>query len=102
MNFSGLSIIIPVAPRDESWRSPLQDLDFLLKASVHERPEGVKWVTSPIGRARQLNSGAAVAERKNQKQGWLKTTGRHLNLTAKQSFTGALKLLRPGLSRNSE
>ena len=68
-----LSVIIPIAPNDESWRRLLPDLFFLseqdeiIMVSPNSRPANlgefnlkanIFWVNSDVGRAVQLNMGA--------------------------------------------
>lgn len=71
-----LSVIIPIAPNDESWRSLLPDLFFLtekdeiIMVSPNSRPvnlgdfnlkANIFWINSDLGRAIQLNIGAKKA-----------------------------------------
>ena len=77
---SRLSIVVPIGPDDESWRELLHDLhalpaeaEVLLVATVAEPDHlsgvlqnakidcQVHWLKSPVGRASQMNSGAAAA-----------------------------------------
>ena len=78
-----LAIIIPVAPKENAWRSLLKDLKdlpseteillvgpnkppnferFLRRLSHSEKQ--VDWIDSPLGRARQLNLGAQHTQKK--------------------------------------
>lgn len=75
-----LSVVVPVGPGDESWRSLLPDLaplpagdaEILLVAATGSRPAGfdpadfglraeTRWLEAPAGRATQQNAGAASA-----------------------------------------
>jgi hypothetical protein len=76
---NGLSVVVPVAPGDESWRGLLVELaraglsgsgnqghEILLvgvEAAKHEDtlPAGARWLAASCGRGRQLNAGAAAA-----------------------------------------
>ncbi len=79
-----LSIIIPVGPKEEAWRTLLADLCVLsadteiIFAAAAERPgdfqsvlratgstPNVKWLKSTTGRAKQLNAGAKAAQYSN-------------------------------------
>ena len=76
-----LSVIIPVGPEEDAWKTLLADLCVMpadteiILAAASERPKdlqtvlratgftrGVKWLKSPKGRAKQLNAGAKGAE----------------------------------------
>lgn len=65
-----LTVVVPVAPGDVAWRDLWADLaaihgqsDVVFSGPVMPEglPPGVRWVASPLGRARQLNAGAAAA-----------------------------------------
>lgn len=71
-----LSIVIPVGPGDDAWRGLLTDLAALpancevIVAATEADPApadlpplaaGLRWLTAPRGRARQLNAGARAA-----------------------------------------
>ncbi len=77
-----LSVIIPVGPKEEAWKTLLADLCALsvdteiIFAATTERPgdlqsilratgftRNVKWLKFPEGRAKQLNAGAKAAQR---------------------------------------
>lgn len=79
-----LSVIIPVGPEEDAWKTLLPDLCMLpeeteiIFAATTGRPgdlqsvlretgfiRSVKWLNSPKGRAKQLNAGAKAAERSN-------------------------------------
>src|SRR3990172_115288 len=79
-----LSVIIPVGPEEDAWKTLLSDLCVLpeeteiIFAATTGRPgdlqsvlietgfiRSVKWLNSPKGRAKQLNAGAKAAERSN-------------------------------------
>ena len=80
-HFRGLSVVVPVAPGDDAWRALLPDLRAVLGAQVifaaaraltpadHDVITAAlgsaswRWLETPSGRARQLNSGARAAER---------------------------------------
>ena len=80
-DFGKVSIVIPVAPGDDAWRSLLPDLASLSGAEVifaatHEfatadrviilaalDSESWSWLVTPRGRARQLNAGTRAASR---------------------------------------
>lgn len=76
-----LSVIIPIGPDDDAWKSLLKDLSELsedteiILAAATDRPadlqfvlkeagftRDIKWVKSPKGRAKQLNAGAKAAQ----------------------------------------
>jgi hypothetical protein len=74
-----LSVIVPVGPGDQAWRSLLGDLavlgqcaEVILVATPTQRPRpaanhepfpesAARWLEVPAGRARQQNAGAATA-----------------------------------------
>ena len=77
-----LSVIIPVGPEENAWKTILADLSVLpadaeiIIAAATECPgdfqsvlrtkgftRGVKWLKSPKGRAQQMNAGAKAAHR---------------------------------------
>ena len=79
-----LSVIIPVGPEEDAWKTLLTDLSVLpedtevILAATTESPgdlksvlraagftRNVKWLKSPKGRAKQLNAGAGAAESSN-------------------------------------
>lgn len=83
-NTMGLSVIVPVAENDESWRELIQDLKALdskdevifisytkekrleaiqLSKQSHLRCQ-IQWLRSPKGRAKQMNFGAQKAKNK--------------------------------------
>lgn len=73
--FKHLSIVIPVAPNDQSWRYLLldlaafgQELEIILaacqsQADDFKMPDNVRWLQSNQGRAQQLNAGAKQSTR---------------------------------------
>lgn len=73
--FKHLSIVIPVAPNDQSWRYLLldlaefgQELEIILatcqsQADDFKMPDNVRWLPSNQGRAQQLNAGAKQSTR---------------------------------------
>jgi hypothetical protein len=72
---SNVSLIVPVAPGDEAWRTLLGDLgpfggEILVVGTAAEPPdfdrrrsETVRWLVSEPGRAAQQNAGARAATR---------------------------------------
>ncbi|MGE0633453.1 MAG: glycosyl transferase family 2 [Pseudobdellovibrionaceae bacterium] len=77
-----LSIIIPIAPKEEAWRSLLKDLRFVpseveiflvgpekpphLEKLKSRSPlaKQIEWIQSPLSRAIQLNQGAQFTKKK--------------------------------------
>ena len=80
-HFSGLSVVVPIAPGDDAWRALLPDLaaahgaEVIFAAAHALAPadhDGItaalgsaswRWLETPSGRARQLNRGARAAKR---------------------------------------
>lgn len=71
-NIVSLSIIVPIGPNDSSWKNLISDLKFLSledevlfvadhEISTNELPCSWKYISSPLGRAEQLNRGAQAA-----------------------------------------
>ncbi len=79
---SNVSIVIPVAPDEEAWRSLIADLVAidthaeLLLVGAHREPAelsrlcaaagphcGIRWMAAPAGRAQQMNYGAKLSTR---------------------------------------
>lgn len=71
-NIVSLSIIIPIGPKDTSWNNLISDLKFLSpddevlfvadhEISTNKLPCSWRFISSPVGRAEQLNRGAKAA-----------------------------------------
>lgn len=75
VDFSQLSIVVPIGPGDTSWQVLLHDLaafgsspEIILSACEPQPgsiklPDSACWLCGPQGRARQLNNGARKANR---------------------------------------